>query len=36
MSVVKYETRKCTMCASAEALNVRAGGTCSNHYDFKG
>jgi len=21
--------------SSAEALNVRAGGTCSNHYDFK-
>lgn len=27
MSVVKYETHKCTVCVSAEALNVRAGGT---------
>jgi len=35
MSVVQYEMYKRIMCASAEALNVRAAGTCNNHYDFK-
>ena len=35
MSVVQYEKYKCTISASAEGLNVRAGGTCNNHYDFK-
>ena len=35
MSVVKYETHKCTVCARTEALNLRAGGTCSNNYEFK-